>query len=439
MKFAHQPKIPGTLYGPRGVVGAISYPVLRDVVLPQFWEMVEGTDLVAEWRASEMKATLNNGAEILFRSLDDPNKLRGIEISWFFVDEGRHITRLAWDVLVGRLRQKGYSHAGWVCSTSNGFDWMWSLFNSKSKIHMPQSRWFTASTMDNREHVGDDYIESLEATYVKDSPLYRQEVLGEFVGVLKGQVFSEYDRLKHAVPLEYDPELPLGTGWDFGVGDEGVCLWLQTKWTEEKLTSGKTVMLPWVYVIDRIRASDWNADEWAEAFHEKRYERFDGRLPGHNWGDPAGMQRTIVTATSIIDALRSRGVPVNPAKKQPPENGIQLLRPIMAADRFFVDGERCEDVSQALSSHKWKVDDLGNRIGSAPVHDTTSHTAAALGYFATSELSHYARYRAPAKAEPPAPNTMQHIVNQLIKPKPGNWLGQRSTKQVEWSPTRIGG
>ena len=32
----------------------------------------------------------------------------------------------------GRLRQQEYNHAGWVCSTPNGFDWMFDFFHPDS-------------------------------------------------------------------------------------------------------------------------------------------------------------------------------------------------------------------------------------------------------------------------------------------------------------------
>src|SRR6266498_4634690 len=100
---------------------------------------------------------------ILFRSLDRPNWMRGVELSWFFIDEGRHVTRNAWNILWGRLRQKGYEHAGWVCSTPNGYDWMYDLFHPESDGQLPGAEWFGASTMANKDNLDDDYIKSLFA------------------------------------------------------------------------------------------------------------------------------------------------------------------------------------------------------------------------------------------------------------------------------------
>ena len=435
LAFSDQPIPPGALYGPRGLCGAATYRALQDVVLPQFWEMTHGTGLVAEWRASEMKAILHNGAEILFRSLDNVHNLRGMELSWYFIDEGRNLSKEIWEVLSGRLRQKGFRHAGWVASTPNGFDWMWQLFHSDSKKALEGSRWYGASTLANKEHVGAEYIKRLETTYVKGSPLYMQEVEGKFIGALKGAVYPEFNIVKHLTPITPRPNSGLYTGWDFGIGDEGVCVWAHIDWHEME-----GMFVPSVDVLDVIRSADWNADEWADAYHETRQMRFEGREPNGNWGDPAGMQRTGVTGTSMIDALRSRGVKVNPAQKQPVENGVQLLRPIMAADRFHVDEGHAEYVAQALTSAKWKVDDLGNRIGSEPVHDWTSHTSAAIRYLAVSEMNHWNRR---VKKEPKkeyGPGTAGHIMEQTLKRKSGSWVGKSKRRKALTMPVRrIGG
>ena len=109
--------------------------------------MVDGTGLLIDYSRQDKKALLvptnddgvpdrrlvkKNGegaVEILFRSLDQPNWMRGLELSWFGIDEGRHIDGEAWDILYGRLRQKNYIHRGFVCSTPNGYDWMYQKFH----------------------------------------------------------------------------------------------------------------------------------------------------------------------------------------------------------------------------------------------------------------------------------------------------------------------
>lgn len=430
LKFSQQPRPSGTTIGPRGVCAAINYPVLKDVVIPEFWAITEGTGLVKQYIKSEKKAILKNGAEILFRSLDEPNKLRGLQLSWFFIDEGRHVSRNAWDILVGRLRQPGFSHAGWVCSTPNGFDWMWELFHEDSPFHLETAKWYGASTMANKLHLPPEYIDDLKVSY--SGKWYEQEVLGKFVGLMSGAVFPEWDPVGHADVVGHRPDLPLYSFWDFGVGDLGVCLFAQIEHKEEQTETG-TKYVTHLYILDAIEAQDWGAAEWANAWHRWLDKYAGGRRPTSSWGDPAGKQRSHASGTSVIDALRAHNVPVNPAPKKAPDYGILILRNMMAGGRVRVDKERCSRVAAALSTHKWPTDDQGNRVGKQPVHDWTSHYASALRYGAAALLSHFPK-RASKPPEQVPPYTMKHIEDQILRPDPGNWLGPKRDKRIDWVP-----
>jgi len=63
-----------------GLVVSPTYPMLRDATVRVFLDVAG--DAIAEFRKTEMIATLVNGSEILFRSADDPNKLRGPSVHW---------------------------------------------------------------------------------------------------------------------------------------------------------------------------------------------------------------------------------------------------------------------------------------------------------------------------------------------------------------------
>lgn len=419
LMLSQQPR-PAGVPGPRGLVGAVSFRVLKDVVLPEFFTMVEGTGLLAEYKLSEDRAILSNGAEILFRSLDEANRLRGLQLSWFFIDEGRLVGRAVWDILVGRLRQKGYQHAGWVCSTPNGYDWMWELFNEDSPNRHPDAVWFNAPTHENRANLPEEYLRDLEASY--EGRWYEQEVLGQFVGIVSGAVFPHWDPAAHTTTVDYDPELPLYSMWDFGIGDPGVVLFAQVDWVEKPASSGPPVLLPVLKFHSYIEAQEWSAKDWADAFHEHCRTHFDGALPIQNVGDPAGRQRSSATGTSVLDALAAHGVHVSPAPKRPFDYGVLVLDNMMAGGRVLVDKDRCSRLGAAFATHRWRTDDNGNRVGTYPLHDWTSHFCDAARYGATSFLSHFPRQRAPQSVEEAPPGTVGYVIRQLMRPQEF-WLG----------------
>lgn len=443
-------------WGPRGCLAAINYPVLKDVVLPLFFELVEGTGLLIDYIRSEKKALLvpyndqgvpdrrlvkkggEGASEVLFRSLDQPNWMRGLELSWFGIDEGRHIDGEAWDVLYGRLRQKGYKHRGFVVSTPNGFDWMWRKFHPDSPNRIKDSKWYGAPTFENKDNLPDEYIDSLLATY--EGRFLRQEVYGEFVGVVDGAVFFEWDHAQYSQrPLRFNPDLPLYSFWDFGMGDLGVVIFGQVEWVKTKL-EGMTdeVLVPKLYILDALESADRTSETWAELFKAHCAEAY-GQEPELNVCDPAGRQRNISTGRSIVQDLAAYGVKVAPAPKRPVDYAIRILNNMMAGGRVEVSLQ-AERVAAAFASHKWPVDSSGVKTGANPVHDWTSHFCDAVRYGVTTLLGHAPRRvgRAPAFVGYP-PDTWGHIKEQLMaEPTPGYLGAEDSEEDISWEPARLG-
>ena len=454
LKFAQQP-IHG-YWGPRGVCATVNWPALRDIVLPQFMEMMDGTGL---WKTGsqddsylkvEKRARLKancgcpdrvkcpHEAEILFRSLDSPDWMRGIELSWFFIDEGRNVSADSWDILYGRLRQKGYTHAGWVCSTPNGYDWMYEKFHPVSARRLPHSNWYGAPTMENVRNVGQDYIDSLLASY--HGRQLRQEVYGEFVGAVDGAVFFEWDPAASVRDdVVYDPTLPLYSFWDFGMGDLGVCLFAQIRWVETK-TEGQVqpLLVPQLYILDALEATDRTSRDWvtvAKQFERDHYQT----MPEMNICDPAGRQRNISTGRSIIQDMYAYGLVMTPAPKKPIDYAIRILNNMMARKGVIVS-RRAERVSQALAAHKWPVDASGIKKSDKPVHDWTSHYCDAIRYGVATLLPHGPRKTAPTRDPGYTPDMWGYIEQQLLKDEdPDPWgLAPPDEEEIRWEPAQLG-
>jgi len=432
LKFALQPKPHGVFHPPHGLIAAVSYPALRDVIIPKLQEVMFLTglaDFERDFSKSEMTLRLKNGAIIRLRSLDKPdNIIRGPEYSWAFIDEGRNTSLEDWKLIGGRLRQAGYKRGAWVASTPNGYDWMHRVFSKDGDLHAteyPDALWYNAPMRENI-HLDEDYLAEMEVSY--SGRWYDQEVLGRFVGMVEGGVFAEWDPQKFCLPLEFRPELPLYTGWDFGIGDPGVCVFFQTEWKKVELAPGKNHYLPCIYVVDLLEAKDLSSSEWASMYREHLEEAFPPGTLARNYGDPAGMQRRVGVQTSVIQDLRAAGVEITPAQRRSPDYAIRILSNMMADQRVFVDSEKAKRVSNALASHKWKIDKDGIKTGTDPVHDWTSHIVDALRYGVSMLPLRPREGEEPPDKLDPGPMTYSHVFDQLIKPEPKKqWLG-RSTK-----------
>lgn len=457
LEFSSQPLAEGTMYGPRGLVGATSYGVLRKVVQPQFFELLEGTGLwktgkrTTSWQKSEMKASLiaNCGCadphgcehvtEIFLASLDDPDELRGMELSWFAIDEGRNTTAYAWEVLYGRLRQQGYKHGGWVGSTPNGFDWMYSMFHPDSPKRLDGAVWFGAPTMEN-VHLPDSYIEGLTAMH--HGRQYEQEVLGHFVGMTEGAVYFEWDMKDAAHRIEYDPKLELYSEWDFGMGDLNVVLFFQLSWREHRPPGElqATLMLPVKHYVGAMEANNVISGDWAKRFHAYCDQHFSGRRPKLNIGDPAGRQRNQVTGTSVIDDLYYHGVTITPAPKKPVDYAVRIMNNMMADHRILVDKDRCERLGQALASHKWAMNALGVKTSNTPVHDWTSHYSDAARYGTTIVIPNVPTAKAALPEPEYGPGTAGYIFGQVLAREDDDdeWLGEQDDEEpIKWVPTAM--
>lgn len=460
--YAQQPTIPGE-GPPVGCLLTDSFPHLKDIVYPVMYKVLRtaGIDFREVKNQSDRKFILwpqakyankpGHGAEILMRSLDQPDRVRGLTIAYFGIDEGREFADdYAYKVLLGAMRQgvhqdedideqgiwipgENYKQAGWVVSTPAGYDWQYRLFHPKSRTRLEDVGWYNAPTKQNK-HLGSRFLRDLESSY--EGLYYRQEVLGEFVGAVGGAVWPSFDPDVHVEGLDYEPNLPLYAGWDFGVGDAGVCLFSQIDWQEKKLYDGTIAKVPSLRLIDCIEEKDLSTGDWADRFHRYVDTHFKGRYPQAMWGDPAGMQRGH-TATSTIRELNIRGVHVRPCPRRPVDEGIIIVQNLMERPGGFIVGSAHEGrIAQAVQTYRWRLDGEGNRVGNEPVHDWTSHICSALRYLAIGAIGLHPR-RTLAPREEARRGTMGYILEQIVNAESDEVLmdnAEEAERRIDWHP-----
>jgi len=170
-----------------GLVVAPTYPMLRDATVRTYQDIFGDA---MQLHKGEMLGTLPNGAEIMFRSADQPDRLRGPNIHWAHVDEGALCPNGTWEVVIGRLRADGTAGPCFVTSTPKGRNW---LYERSDNMHI-----FRAHTRDNPYNAR-EFVESLEASYT--GRFADQELAGEFVG-FEGLVYEEFSREIHVTERE---------------------------------------------------------------------------------------------------------------------------------------------------------------------------------------------------------------------------------------------
>lgn len=193
-----------------GLVVAPTYPMLRDATLRSF-QSVAG-DALTEFHRSEMRGTLRNGSEILFRSADTPDRLRGPNIHWMWIDEAALCPAQTWEIGIGRLRADGLAGPAWLTTTPKGRNW---VYNQLTNLTV-----FRATTAEN-PFLDREFVRSLETIY--SGPFARQELAGEFVS-FEGLVYEEFDRGLHVRDLPVQPEWRYVAGVDEGYTNPAVIL-----------------------------------------------------------------------------------------------------------------------------------------------------------------------------------------------------------------------
>jgi hypothetical protein len=120
------------------------------------------------------RTELFNGSEILWRPAHEVDRYRGLNLSWFWLDEAPYCGYEAWRILKATLRPRGWPTMGWATGTPLGQDGYALDFELARK---PRHRLFRASTSDNAAHLPRTFVEDLG--YSGD--LADQEIEGLFV------------------------------------------------------------------------------------------------------------------------------------------------------------------------------------------------------------------------------------------------------------------
>jgi hypothetical protein len=202
--------------GRMGLIGAPTYPMLRDATLAALLEVLERNRIPHELNRSENFLVLTEaGSRILLRAVEEYERLRGSNLAWFGVDELTYAPEEAWLRLEGRLRDpKATRLCGFAVWTPKGFDWVHRRFIAE---RVDGYETIQAEPFENRfllEKIP-DYYERLRSSY--DARLFEQEVLGSYLHLTAGRVYYAFERNANVQECPLDEGRPLLWALDFNV------------------------------------------------------------------------------------------------------------------------------------------------------------------------------------------------------------------------------
>lgn len=153
--------------GSRGLVIAPTYKTITDATQTTFFKVAEeilGEGCIKSHNKSDNVTILSNGTEILWRSAENFDILRGLEVDWVYIDEACFLNKSVYDVALGRLRGSIGPLVLWITSspgTDGKQNWVFKEFFA---IPRDNVEIITART-DENSYLPEDYINTLKAQY----------------------------------------------------------------------------------------------------------------------------------------------------------------------------------------------------------------------------------------------------------------------------------
>jgi hypothetical protein len=202
--------------GRTGLLGAPTFPMLRDATQAALLEILERNRIPHEWNRAESYLRLSETrSRILFRAVEEFERLRGSNLAWFGLDELTYAPRQAWLRLEGRLRDPRAARlCGFAVWTPKGFDWVHERFvgSPVEGYESIQARPFENQFLLERVP---DYYQRLKHSY--DGRFYEQEVLGRYLELTAGRVYFAFSRAGNVADVEIALGSPLLWALDFNV------------------------------------------------------------------------------------------------------------------------------------------------------------------------------------------------------------------------------
>ena len=214
--------------GRTGLIGAPTYPMLRDATAAALLEVLERNKIPHEVnRAENFVLIRETRSKILFRAVEEFERLRGSNLAWFGVDELTYTAEQAWLRLEGRLRDP---KAGAVRRVRGmdperirlGVREVRGAEDRRLRDGDRRLRWRTGYLLERVP----DYYERLRGSY--DERFFQQEALGQYVSLHAGRVYprSSGTGTWRRAELEPDAAAAVGSGFqlrshEFGGGAEG--------------------------------------------------------------------------------------------------------------------------------------------------------------------------------------------------------------------------
>lgn len=298
---------------------------------------------------SAYRIELPNGAQFIFKGLDNPEKIKSIKgVSDVVMEEASEFTLDDYTQLTLRLRDRRHKDKQiyLMFNPVSKSNWVYNAFFVKN----PKNTVVYQTTYKDNRFLDRVTVENIEELANRNEAYYKIYALGEFA-TLDKLVFPKYEkRLLNKKELEH---LPAYFGLDYGfINDPSALLHVRVDDENKRL-----------YVVEEFVKKGLTNDKIAEAIKTLGYAKEEIQA------DSAEKKSN--------QELRNLGIARVVDVKKGPGSVMQGIQYLLQYD-WIVD-ERCVKLIEELENYTWKKDKKTNEYTNEPV-DSYNHCIDAIRY-----------------------------------------------------------
>lgn len=343
---------------------------------------------------TELRVDLLNGARIRLYGADNPDRLRGIYLDGCILDEYADMVPGVWGQVV---RPALADRQGWATfigtpkgrnafyeqyERAQGFDWFRMILRASETGLLPAHELGLAK----QDMTPEQYAQEFECSF--DAAI---------TGAYFGKELAEAERKGQITSVEHDPNLPVHTAWDLGIGDS-TAIWL------------------FQVLRDEIRVFDHYENHGQPIGHYASVLAAKGHKYETDWVPHDARVRELGTGRTRVETMKSLGLRPRIVPDHKLMDGINAAR--LTIPRCWFDADRCKNGIEALRQYQTEFDTKTRAFKDTPKHDWTSHTADAFRYLAMAwrELAGEFPKKDPIQ-QLIRPRTIAEIVGEIGEPE----------------------
>ena len=309
-----------------------TYDLIRVIAWPRFEEILTAMGLPYRLQKTPInQITIQGYGSIIFRSMENPNRIVGYEHADADIDELDTLNKTnaahVWRQVIARNRQtkpSGKPNTIGVTTTPEGFRFVYDAW----KKDPAKGYEIIQAPTDSNPHLPDGYIDSLRDIYPEQ--LLTAYLDGQFVNLTQGSVYCGYSRHECDSQEEIQDGEPLFIGCDFNVTQQCAIVYVQRG--EE-----------WHAVDELIDMYD--TPDMIRVILERYQDHYITIYP-----DASGRARKTVNAsTSDIALIEQAGFAVRAKKSNPAiKDSVMATNASFENGLLFVNALKCKSLSESF-------------------------------------------------------------------------------------------